>query len=270
MQPLPIRIISTDFDGTVHSDFDEPAVPEGLQRMLAELQSKGVVWVINTGREIGSLMETLRGSRVGVLPDYLVTVEREIHVRKGSGYVALEEWNKGCTAAHETLFRRILPTLPPIIEAINNRFQARVYEDLFSPLCLIAANNEDCDQICEFLEVLWREEPEISVVRNSIYARLSHSDYNKGSALNEIGRLLGVGSEQIVAAGDHLNDLPMLKRSSARWLIAPHNAVEAVKKIVREQDGYVSTERCGTGVAQGLMHWMRHLGEHWMPEEWAV
>jgi len=99
---------------------------------------------------------------------------------------------------------------------------------------------------------------------------LSHSDYNKGSALNEIGRLLGVGSEQIVAAGDHLNDLPMLKRSSARWLIAPHNAVEAVKKIVREQDGYVSTERCGTGVAQGLMHWMRHLGEHWMPEEWAV
>jgi hypothetical protein len=90
------------------------------------------------------------------------------------------------------------------------------------------------------------------VVRNDVYARFSHRDFNKGSALGEIGRLLQVSSDDTFAAGDHLNDLPMLSRDHARWLAAPDNAVEAVKKAVRRQNGYVSQLSHGHGVADGL------------------
>ena len=57
---------------------------------------------------------------------------------------------------------------------------------------------------------------------------------------------------EVLAAGDHLNDLPMLLREHARWLVAPANAVETVKDSVRSQNGYVSQLPHGHGVADGL------------------
>lgn len=93
---------------------------------------------------------------------------------------------------------------------------------------------------------------ELTVVRNDIYARFSHVSFNKGSALAEISRRQRVSREFVVAAGDHLNDLPMLSREYARWLIAPGNAVEEVKQSVRKQNGWVSESACGIGLAEAL------------------
>ena len=54
MPPLtpPIQLICTDFDGTLHSDYTEPPVPQALQTKLAQLQAQGATWVINTGRTL--------------------------------------------------------------------------------------------------------------------------------------------------------------------------------------------------------------------------
>ena len=50
--PTPLKLISTDFDGTLHSDYELPAVPEALQERIGELQATGVTWCINTGRDL--------------------------------------------------------------------------------------------------------------------------------------------------------------------------------------------------------------------------
>ena len=64
----------------------------------------------------------------------------------------------------------------------------------------------------------------------------------------------GSGSvrEQVFAAGDHLNDLPMLSREYAALAGCAANAVEPVKAAVRRQDGFVSDRSHGDGVADGL------------------
>ena len=80
----------------------------------------------------------------------------------------------------------------------------------------------------------------LTFVRNDVYARFSHAAYNKGTALSELARRLGLAADNVFAAGDHLNDLPMLTPDYARWLVAPANAVEPVKVAVRRQNGYVS------------------------------
>ena len=97
-----------------------------------------------------------------------------------------------------------------------------------------------------------RETPQLAVVRNDVYARFSHASYNKGTALAEIARQLGVSRDETFAAGDHLNDLPMLCGTYARCVVAPDNAVPAVKEIVRQQNGYISHQPWGHGVARGL------------------
>ena len=121
-----------------------------------------------------------------------------------------------------------------------------------APFCLIAGNNGDADVIHDYLTEYCRGIPNLALVRNDVYARFCHEAFNKGTALAEITRRLGLSAEAVFAAGDQLNDLPMLSRRYARWLAAPSNAVELVKQAVRKQDGHVSDLSHGHGVAEGL------------------
>src|SRR6516225_9345079 len=100
---LPIKLISTDFDGTLFAEFEKPPIPQNLLQLIAGLQADGAKWVINTGREMASLMETLARAGISLEPDYLVVVEREIHLHHNSQYVGLEEWNASCTRTHKEL-----------------------------------------------------------------------------------------------------------------------------------------------------------------------
>lgn len=249
---LPIKLISTDFDGTLFAEFENPPIPARLENLIGELQEGGAKWVINTGRDMSSLMETLARSKISVQPDYLVLVEREIYLHDGVRYAGLEEWNAACLKSHEELFARVQPDVPRLTEWVNARFRATVYADAYSPFCLIAGNNGDADIIHNFLEDYCRAVPNLTVVRNDVYARFSHLGYNKGAALAELTRRLGITVNEVFAIGDHLNDLPMLSRAYARWLAAPGNAIEIVKKAVRSQDGFVSERFHGDGVAEAL------------------
>jgi HAD superfamily hydrolase (TIGR01484 family) len=240
-----IRLISTDFDGTLFAEFENPPVPEELQRLIGRLQAQGAHWVINTGRDMSSLMETLGRAHLAIRPDFLVLVEREIYRHEASRYVGVEDWNRRCHEAHTALFARVRPDLPRLVAWIDARFDATVYAD--------------AEAIHAYLDDYCREIPDLAVVRNDVYARFSHTGFSKGTALAEIGRRLGVEPEHTLAAGDHLNDLPMLARQHARLLVAPANAVEAVRAAVLAQGGFLSDLPCGAGLAQGL-RWF--LGEN--------
>jgi len=145
---------------------------------------------------------------------------------------------------------------------VNERFDAAVYEDSYSPFCLVAENNGDADLIHDYLNEYCAQVPNLTVVRNDVYARFSHRAYSKGTALSEIARRLGVSCDHVLAAGDHLNDLPMLSREHARWLVAPSNAIELVKESVRRQEGFVSDEPHGCGVARGVEFFLDSSARH--------
>ena len=249
---LPIELISTDFDGTLHADFEDPPVAPDLEQLIKKLQGQGTKWVINTGRDLSSLMESVGRARLSIRPDYVVVVEREIYELRESQYLGLRGWNDQCSEAHMELFGGISSFVPELKNWINSRFKAILYEDNYSPLCLIAENNSDADAIHQYLTAFAAKIPDLAVVRNDVYARFSHTAFNKGTALQEIARRHAITTDKILAAGDHLNDLPMLRSDVARWLVAPMNAIPEVKQHVLEQGGYVSRQSFGWGVARGL------------------
>jgi hydroxymethylpyrimidine pyrophosphatase-like HAD family hydrolase len=249
---LPIQLISTDFDGTLHAEFENPPVPLDLQALLAELQAQGAKWIINTGRDLTSVMEAIARARLTVRPDYLVVVERLVYFLDGSHYAECPDWNETCRAAHADLFARVRPDVPRLVDWIEKRFTATLYEDPYSPFCLIARSNADADAIQEFLHDYCRAIPNLNFVRNDVYARFSHAHFTKGTALGEIARQLGVPRERTFAAGDHLNDLSMLSADFAACLAAPDNAIPEVKAAVLRQNGYVSHQPWGHGVARAL------------------
>jgi HAD superfamily hydrolase (TIGR01484 family) len=253
---LPIKLISTDFDGTLFAEFENPPIPDVLQRVIADLQSKGAKWAINTGRDMSSLMESLGRAGIRIEPDYLVLVEREIYTHHESVYVGLDDWNTECTRAHAELFARVREDVPRLVAWVNERYHARMYEDAYSPFCLIAGTNGDADVIHQFLEEYALGIENLTVVRNDIYARFSHSSYNKGTALAELTRRLGFHKDEVFAVGDHLNDIPMLSRKFARWIAAPSNAIEPVKIGVQNEGGYVSQLPHGYGVAEAIKYYL--------------
>jgi len=248
----PIKVVCTDFDGTVFAEFEHRPIPDCLVEQIGQLQAQGAKWVINTGRDLSGLMEALGRSHIPIQPDYLVLVEREIYVHNGASYRGLQRWNDACQTEHNHLFRQVRLEVPSLTTWIASNHNATIYNDAFSPFCLIAESNDEADRIHEFLEDFASQIPCLSVVRNDIYMRFSHSSYNKGSALSEICEILGVPARETFAAGDHYNDLPMLQRHHAAWLAAPANAVPAVKKAVRDQGGYISGLEMGEGVSDAL------------------
>lgn len=249
---LPIDLLSTDFDGTLFAEFDNPPVPLELQALIGDLQKQGVIWVINTGREMASLMEAMARSRLTVKPDYLVLVEREIYSHNQSSYEGLVDWNAACTINHEKLFTRIRQDLPELVEWVNRRFKATIYEDPYSPFCLIAGSADDAKAIHDHLDAYAKNIPELTIVRNDVYARFSHIGYNKGIALKELSKRLNVKKERICVAGDHLNDLSMLNREVAGYILAPGNAVSEVKDLIKKENGFQSSKKCGDGILEGL------------------
>jgi hydroxymethylpyrimidine pyrophosphatase-like HAD family hydrolase len=150
------------------------------------------------------------------------------------------------------LFARVTPDVADLVSWINTRFEATVYEDPHSPLCVVASNNGDMDEIHARLDAYCRRQPGLTVVRNDVYARFSHEAYNKGTALDEITRMLGEDCSSVFAVGDHLNDLPMLLPSHARFIAAPSNSVPEVLNQVQAQGGYVCAQPHGLGVQEAL------------------
>lgn len=257
---LPIQLISTDFDGTLHSGFENPPIPADIERVIGKLQKRGAKWVINTGRDLTSLMQELAKAQLSIRPDFVVVVEREIYKLEESDVAPVSEWNNACTEAHSKLFKQVAPHLPEIQRWIASRYKATVYADAYSPFCLIADCVGDAEAIHDYLSVYCERIDNLTVMRNDIYARFSHVAYNKGTAMAEIARRLGIAREQIFAAGDHLNDLPMLSTEYAGLLAAPVNAIPIVKETVLRQNGYVSDKSHGYGVALGLEHFLQSAG----------
>ncbi len=251
-----IRLISTDFDGTIYGMDSHPEITSEFLEKIGRLQKSGVKWVINTGREIEDLSSRLR-EVCPIFPDFIITVERQIHMRQDEKYDEHAEWNACCHAEHQTLFSQAGELLHQIREWISGKFDAHFYEDLWSPLCIIASTDTEADVIHRHAEKRCGEIPCLSVVRNGGYFRFSHQRYNKGTAMEEVGRLLGLRREEIFAAGDHYNDLPMLDGTYAQWVGAPSNAIPEVKEVVGKAGGFVANRSCSLGVVDALSHFQK-------------
>ena len=249
----PFDLISTDFDGTIFEEFASPPIAPEFERLIAQLQRQGVRWIINTGRSFDSLMFSLEEARLSITPDYLVLVEREIHIWKNGRFEGHDVWNELCEEKHTHLFNLIRTDVRELSNWIQSTYPGtHVYADAHSPMCVTARSNEEADGIQTRMEEYCGTHPELTWVRNDVYSRFSHIEFSKGTALREIADTLDVPADRIFAAGDHLNDLPMLDPAVAAHVAVPSNAVPAVLARMREIGGRISEYSCGQAVAHEL------------------
>jgi HAD superfamily hydrolase (TIGR01484 family) len=250
-----IKLLSTDFDGTLVDHDSQPHVAPALFTAIAEVQARGGYWAVNTGRELNHIVEGLEEFGFTVQPDYVLTAERELfHRAPDGGWQDYGDWNSRCLTAHEELFNvsgELLAEIERFLKTIPGANPISMGGRIVG---LVTSTDEEMDRVCAYLERERSKVPGFQFMRNTVYLRFCHEDYSKGTALGELARLLALTPDEIFAAGDHFNDIPMLDGRYAKWVACPSNAVAAVEKTVRAASGYVARGACSEGVVEALRH----------------
>jgi HAD superfamily hydrolase (TIGR01484 family) len=253
-----IRLLSTDFDGTLVCRTGEPFLDGSCMELIQDLQSQGAAWAINTGRSVDLLESGLLDFSFPFHPDFILTSERDVFQRGSNGrtWEAFGDWNARCAREHASLFTSASSVLNRVIDFVNQKTKARIIREGDGPTGVIATSEEEMSRIVQFIESSRGSDSKFHYQRNTIYLRFCHADYHKGAALAELARLLGIPREEIFAAGDNHNDLSMLDGRFAALTACPANSVPEVKESVTKSGGYVAEADCGAGVHEALRYFV--------------
>ena len=254
---MAIKLLSTDFDGTLVAHDSNPVLHPQCMELIAELQRSDAAWAINTGRSVELLESGLLDFEFPIRPDFILTSERDVFrpsKNGGDAWEAFGDWNERCAREHAELFRSAQSVLAEVVDFVNHKTKARLIYHSEGLEGLIAASDDEMDRITDFIEKARVRQPKFNYQRNTIYLRFCHSDFHKGAALAELSRLLEIPRDEIFAAGDHHNDISMLDGRYAKYPACPANAIPEVKDAVRDAGGYVARNECGAGVYEALRY----------------
>ncbi len=254
--PSKIQLLSTDFDGTLVSHANDPVFNRDCMDLIRELQAGGAIWAINTGRSVSLLEEGLEDFAFPVLPDFILTSERDVFRPTVRGWEPYGDWNARCAEAHAELYQSASAVLAEVVDFVSRQTKARVVYEADTPAGLIATNEAEMDRLAQFIDRAKANDPKFHYQRNTVYLRFCHADYHKGAALEELSRLTEIPRAAIFAAGDHHNDISMLDGRYAAFPSCPANAIAEVKDSVRRADGWVAEKEFGAGVHEALRHFL--------------
>ena len=92
-------------------------------------------------------------------------------------------------------------------------------------------------------------------ISKPVYLEIVHPSVNKGMALDFLARRLGIDRESVMAVGDSMNDLDMVRY--AGWGVAMGNACEELKRIARVVTGPNDAD----GVAEAIEKYVLEAAE---------
>ena len=258
MNALAGKLLSFDFDGTLYGSFQNPCVSQECVELIEQFSRSGAWWGINTGRSYDFLQEGLAEAGFLSLPDFVVVKEREVFFRKEGGYEADTSWNERCATLHRQMYDRELDLIQSVKAFVQNKTLAEWVSEDGDEAGVIATSVEEMDQIVQFIEMALEPVTGVDYLRSTIYLRFTHADFHKGTALKHVANRLQLAVEDTFAMGDGENDLGMLNLRYACRLACPANAVELVKKRVKDADGYVAGAEVSEGVVEALKyHFLR-------------
>lgn len=257
-----IRLLSTDFDGTlIGFDSDGRCSPD-FARALQDHHDQGGLWAVNTGRSLEHAVQGLRRFDPPVQPDFLLTCEREVYRRMADGqWESHGHWNETCRQRHEELYSLAEELYTLIADRAETRGGIEMIWEEGRLVGFVTRTEALMEAFLKEVDLLSADFVDFAYQRNTVYLRFCHRDYHKGSALGELCRLEGVNPLRVLAAGDHYNDIPMLDGRHAAHTACPANAIDAVKHRVRLSGGFIAARNYADGIADAVAYYEKKEAE---------
>lgn len=270
---MDIRLVAMDLDGTL-LDQDKRISEENRQALRA-CEARGIKMVFASGRSFESLRRmalevgltspiiSANGARVDgspngpMLKDYpfdpaLARTIYDILLESGMYFVVYTDGRLyKCNAASGGGTDRGLNAAkwnekkePSMIDVVDD--PERTVREGLDHVHKFVAFSQDTVRVEALRDLLTRTTP--TSVSSSWFDNVEvlRPGAGKGTALTDLARTLGIKKHQIMAFGDNLNDMDMLK--SAGVPIAMENAVEPLKAVAR----YIAPHHNASGVGRML------------------
>lgn len=252
----PTAILCFDFDGTLVDNPSDPYEIAQLEQLLTHMGKRGAYWGINTGRTLFHTLDGLKQHGFRLTPDFIIARECEVyHPNEFRRWVDLGDWNARCANDHKKFYKAHAGFFKQLQKHLGTHWPgAKFISDQTEPAGLVVPDDDIMAGICQWIDAQLGAWPGLGYQRNSIWLRFTHQGYHKGSSLQEVGRLLGVGPEFTFAAGDNYNDLSMLRHEVAHGLACPANAVPEVAQHVGSLGGYLAADDATLGMVGALHH----------------
>jgi Cof subfamily protein (haloacid dehalogenase superfamily) len=261
MEPKPdIRLIAADLDGTLVDD--EKRIHDEFWPLVDELHARGITFCPASGRQYYNLLQMFEdvAEEVVFLAEngtYVVARGREVssdcmslHVARrvcervraipGAGAVLCCKRSAFVERADEEFVRHVRPYYARL----------RVVDDL------LAVEGEDVLKVAvyDFVSAERNAAPPLEDFRRTHQVAVSGPHWvdvmsptaNKGRALEQVQRTLGVTREQTMAFGDFLNDLEMM--DAATYSFAMANA----HPLLKERASWVAPTNNANGVVRTI------------------
>lgn len=268
---MTIKLIALDLDGTTINN--NRVISERNRNALRKAAEMGVNIVIATGRPFSALPKdvfeidairyvlTSNGACITDLKTNTVfyenclseiATERAVEILKKHDYI-IECFVKGVAYIDGPYYRQVEKTgesFRDVDYILNTR---NPVEDIYSFIlensgCIenINVNFENLDEKPEMKKILL-EIPEATITSSFLHnLEIGGATTSKAEALTQMGRLLNISSEEMMAVGDSPNDMAMLMACGLP--VAVGNALDEVKAVAK----YIAPTNDEDGVADAV------------------
>jgi hypothetical protein len=147
--PEKIRLLNTDFDGTLVAHGSDPVLDRRCIERIEALQTEGVIWAINTGRSVDLLESGLVDFGFPIHPDFILTSERDIFRRSKNArrWEPFGDWNDRVAREHADLFHSARAVLAEVVDFVNQKTKARLLYHSAGLEGLVAESEEELDRV---------------------------------------------------------------------------------------------------------------------------
>lgn len=238
------KLIALDLDGTLLNRRHE--ISDENRKAIAEAVEKGVQIVISTGRHVKSCNDYAGSLQ---LTSYFVAVN-------GS-----EIWDPSGNLLERTpLQRDYIQTMWELCDQHGAHFWAMTPElefrdgfpdEIAEREWLKFGFHVDDQEVREKILTELRKNKQLEISNSSpSNIEVNALGINKANALKKVCDRLGISMDQMLAVGDSLNDLAMIKAAGCG--VAMGNAQE----LVKESADWVTDTNEADGVAKAIRHWV--------------
>ncbi|TBL71538.1 Cof-type HAD-IIB family hydrolase [Paenibacillus thalictri] len=234
------KLIALDMDGTLLNE--DKAISEGNRKAIQAAKAAGVTVVLSTGRNLHNIMAYI---------DELALSSPVVTVNGGEVWETPEKLQKRTTLDH-----RLVERMREIALRQDSWFWAYSVEGVFNKNNWIEKPISELEWLkfgyhIENPEALASiraelESWDVLEITNShpFNLELNPKGVSKASGLQDVCELLGIEMSQVVAVGDSLNDMSMIRQAGLG--VAMGNAQEEVKR----EAGFITSSNEEDGVAR--------------------
>lgn len=256
-----IEHVFLDFDGTIMVYDEEPGFfhPEVIQEMNT-FPSRGITWYTNSGRHIEGQEKVLglcRKHGLTCMPEALICGESFIYERSETEYLPLEPWNSEAKVIQKTFHRNVQRVLRSRLTEFARYVDAeKTFLTDMGTYFFVDQEKEEHAVVARMLDGVIREAGGGLLVKNGPWLFAQPDALNKGCALHRFLEHRGIPSDEVLAVGDHENDLSMLDGLTAGKTGCPASAIPEVRRLVLSSGGYVSDLDGPLGTLDVLRHYL--------------